>query len=321
MLAGTDVLRFNFNYDSVEENLRQLKSAEKIRADLHAQVKYLADLPDNRIWFGDFSPAPLVLQEGQKITLKSGDHSDNPEQFIPVNLEKLGEKTYVGENIFINDGEMAVTVTEIMDKDTINVQTLNRGEIVPHRGFYINQPIDENKLLEAYTKIIKALAVEEPYYLSLPYVNENFHHEVVKILHRYKKWHPQIVIKIQHQEDLENLEKICEAKTCHGLIIDRGELGVNVPFEQLGVRQKEIMTTAKKFGKPVLVSTQILESTFYNYVPFRSDILDLTNIILDGADGIILCRETSVGPRPIYAISIAKKIIAEAEKMKNSRAK
>ena len=92
MLAGTDVLRFNFNYDSVEENLRQLKSAEKIRADLHAQVKYLADLPDNRIWFGDFSPAPLVLQEGQKITLKSGDHSDNPEQFIPVNLEKLGEK-------------------------------------------------------------------------------------------------------------------------------------------------------------------------------------------------------------------------------------
>ena len=102
------------------------------------------------------------------------------------------------------------------------------------------------------------------------------------------------------------------------ILLDRGELGVNMPYEQVGTLQKSLCQKAKNCDKKVIISTQILESTINNYTPSRADILDLTNLVLDDAYGIMLCRETGINARPAYTISTAKKIIAEAEAYKKT---
>src|SRR3989339_167414 len=122
------------------------------------------------------------------------------------------------------------------------------------------------------------------------------------------------IIKIEKNITAEELNAICQDNFFDMILIDRGEMGVNMPFEKIGLLQKQIMSRAKKFSKPILISTHILASTIHNYIPTRADICDLTNIVLDGAAGIIFGYETGLNKRAAYTIATAKKIINEVEK-------
>lgn len=314
ILAGSDVLRYNFTYGALEQNIRLMRKAMKIKEDLNSSVKFLADLPSPRVGLGDFSPKNFAVKAGQKLIFRSAASSPNCRKFVPVDVDKLGEKACTEQTIFLGDGELAIEVMEIINADTIRVRVLNNGCLQAHRGFYLNQALDKDAFLSACKNLIKKLSRLKPHYLALSYIDEEINAELLNWMP--KNWRPKIVVKIENQAGINNCAKICQNNAYHALMIDRGELGVNLPFEKLGVLQKEVTALAKKYGKPVMVSTQILESTINNYIPNRSDILDLTNLVLDEVDGIMLCRETDIGPRPAYAISIAKKIIAETEKHK-----
>ena len=153
-----------------------------------------------------------------------------------------------------------------------------------------------------------------PEYLAIPFISPAVN-EKIKQLSNFS-WQPKIICRVENRVAMENLEKICQDDFYDLVLLNRGKIGLDMPFERLGIFQKEAIAAIKKHKKPVIISSQILEGTIHNYIPLRSDILDLTNIVLDGADGIMLCNETALGSRPAYTLSVARKIILEAEKYK-----
>lgn len=312
VLAGADVIRFNFSYRSMEENSKTIQRGQKIIDEMNASTKILFDYPLKKIRLGDFDIKHFAVRENEEFIMQSGSYTPDCNQFIPVQITKLGEKTRLNQVITIGDGEVALLVISIIDADMIKVKIMNNGVIYFKKEFNMGYYKEKNYLFDEYKAINEQTNFLEPDYVAIPYIEEGFNEELKKIFFQ-KNFKPELIIKIEHKINDENLIKICSDKDYKMVLIDRGEIGVNLAFEKIGLWQKKICNIAKQYKKMVVVSTQILESTMNYYIPHRSEILDLTNMILDGVNGIMLCHETSYGLRPAYSISVAKKIISDVE--------
>ncbi|OGH72978.1 MAG: hypothetical protein A2921_00160 [Candidatus Magasanikbacteria bacterium RIFCSPLOWO2_01_FULL_43_20b] len=314
ILAGADMLRFNFSYRTIAETIQWIKIAQETRWELNSSIKLLIDLPSEKIRLGNFDLKTHTVKEGEEIIFRSADYSPDCNQFVPVQTVKLGEKTYVDKMIAVGDGDISIQVMEIIDTDTIKVRMLNNGVLQAMKVLHINTVVNEQKLLEYYKQIFQHMDEIQPHYIAVPFINDSINQQIIAEIPQKNRY--KTIIKIENQEGLNRMETLCQDTNYDMILVDRGELGVNLPYEELGVIQKNIIHQARQYRKPVIISTQILESTMNNYIPKRSDILDLTNIILDGADGIMFCRETGLGLRPAYTISVAKRIIQAVEKYK-----
>lgn len=312
ILTGADVLRFNFSYRTIEENLEHIRSAQNIIYELNASTKILADLPSDKIRLGDFDIKQFAVRENEEFILQSSSYSPDCNTYIPVNTTDLGKKVKLHQTITIGDGEVGLYVTEILDDSKIKVKIINNGVIYYVKSFNIGQYLSQEEILENYEKIIKQLNEIKPDYCAISYISKDINKKINELFEKYNIYTKKI-IKIEKLISEIELSELLKNKDYEMILLDRGELGVNIPYEKVGMFQKNIFKVAKKYSKPVIISTQILESTIKNLIPNRSEILDLTNIVLDGAKGIMLCGETAIGQRPAYTITTAKKIIAEAE--------
>ncbi len=314
VLAGADVLRYNFSYNNPEKNIKYIKDARKVIDELNASTKILVDMPTNKIRLGDFDLKILAVRESTTLIFKSGAYSHDCHQFIPVNVEKLGKKVKLSETITIGDGEIALHVQEIIDEDTILVQILNNGAIQYGKTFNIEYKLPAENIIEKYRKILDNIKTIDPDFIAISYLDSNIYtktRELIKDIGRAK-----IIVKIENNTDVENIEKILSDKSVHAILLDRGEMAVNMPFEKLGIIQKDILKKAKNTRKNVIMSTQILESTINNYIPYRSEIENVTNMVEEKIYGVMLCQETTFGSRPAYSVNVLKKIITAVEKNK-----
>jgi len=313
ILSGADMIRYNFAYRGLDENLKNLIQARTTIDNLNSSTKIIVSLPINKVRLGEFDIKLFSVQEEQTMEFKSANYSPNCNDFIPVDVEKLGEKVEKGQTITIGDGEVAIRILEIIDADTIKVQALNNGVIRFRKTFNIHTSIHDSKMLNDYEKIINKTIELNPDYYSISYSTKNNLSKIKEIIQKHNH-HPKIIIRLEGQEAIDNLEEICNDTFYNLILMDRGEMGVNLPYEKIGIYQDKIIKTAKKYKKNIVISTQILESTINNYIPCKSDVTDLTNIVKSKADGIMLCKETVVGKRPSYTISVAKKIIETVTK-------
>ncbi len=316
-LAGADIFRFNFSYRTVEENIKNIQIAKDIIDDLHAKTKTLLDLPFKKYRLGYFDLKSFAVRENEEFIFKYASYSPDCNQFIPVNISQLGNKVDINQTVTISDGEIAIQITEIIDSNTIKAKILNNGIIFFNKSFNIKHYRPEQELLKEYKNIIEKTKHLEPNYFAVPFINTNFNNEFKKIFYQ-QDTKAKLIIKIEQQIDEGEVISISQDEFYDMIMLDRGEMGVNLPFEKVGLWQKHIGIIAKQYKKKLLISTQILESTINNFVPHRSEILDLTNMVLDKIDGIVLCHETGYGMRPAYSINVAKKIIAEVEKHTNN---
>jgi pyruvate kinase len=317
ILAGTDILRFNFSYKIMRENYEHIQRAQHLIEELNSTVKILIDFPLNKIRLGDFDIKVYSVRENDIITLKSAPFSPDCHQFIPIDIDNLGKKVYIDQVITIGDGEVSIQIIEILNNDTIKAKVLNNGMIHYMKTINCGHFIDDEALLNIYKDIIKNIELINPDYVAVSYVNSIFNEKIKQIINE-SSISPKVILKIEKGIEENELEKICTDNYYRKILIDRGEMGVNLPYEKLMESQKKIIKTAKKFNKPVIVSTQILESTITNFIPSRADVLDLANIVMDGASGIMFCMETASTLRPAYTISVAKKIIFDAERYKDT---
>lgn len=315
VLAGADVIRYNFAYRNISENIELVNNAQRIIEELHSSAKILIDFPLNKIRLGDFDIKIFAVRENQELILKSASYSPNCHEFIPVDTQQLGQKVYVDQTITIGDGEISMQVIEILNTDTIKVRVLNNGVINYIKTFNCKYRISEDAILKMYDETLDKINIIGPDKIAISFINFETN-EKIKELITSKQMQPKVIIKIEHGLNESELEKICLDNFYSAILIDRGELGVNEPFEKLGYYQDLIVKTAQKFKRRVIISTQILESTISNFIPSRSDISDLTQIVRSGVDGILFCMETSSSTRPAYPISVAKKIILEIESHK-----
>ncbi|MBU0546294.1 hypothetical protein KKA13_03510 [Patescibacteria group bacterium] len=316
ILSGANILRFNLSSRTIDNNIKYIQTAQQIIYELNSKAKIMIDLPLNKVRLGDFPEKVIEVKENQELIFRCGFNSPNALEYIPVQMTELAEKVKINQVITIGDGEISLQVTDIIDKQSIAVKALNNGSIYFMRSFNTNWRIADDKLIEQYKQLLDSLKDVSPKYFAVSYLNNIFAEKVKQIFSPYP--HARVIAKLERHAEKEEIEALCRDDFYRYVLIDRGEMGVNAPFEKIGILQKKIVRKAHEHKKHVIVSTHILESSINNLIPYRAEITDLTNMVLEGVDGIMLCHETAVGLRPAYTISIAKKIIAEAEKYKLS---
>lgn len=320
ILAGCDVLRFNFSYGTFEFKSQIVNNAKSVIDDLNADTKIFVDLPSPKVRLGNFPQKKIAVKEGDIVTLASAESSEQPEVFLPVQYPEIGNFFYPEQTIIIDEGEISLKVLSILSSDSVQCMVLNTGKILSYKGLnWANQSYD---LLEHIQKIgdglLPKMVALEPDYISCPLVNNQQIAE--KYTEKFNKinWSkkPKLVFKVETKEAIKNLEQIIPLADV--ILLERGNLGINAPFERIGIYQQYVTNICKKHKKPIVIATQILESAIYNLIPKRSEISDLTNMVFNNIDGIILSHETGVSMRPAYSISIAKRIITEAENFKRN---
>ncbi len=316
ILAGADALRYSFSYGPIENTIDRIKVGMKVIDELNSSAKIIVNLPSNQIRLAG-PHAPRKVLENEELILKSALH-DQPmtDDNIYVHIAELGNQVYINQITTIDHGKIALQIMEIINNETVKVRALNEGVLQSTLSIHIAQNTDNEEYFNKLRAIMAHMEEITPEYLAIPLISSSVN-EKIKQLSNFS-WQPKIIGRIESRAAKENLEEICQDDFYDLVLLNRGKLGLDMPFERLGIFQKEAINTVKKYKKQAIISSQILEGTIHNYIPLRSDISDLTNIVLDGADGIMLCNETALGSRPAYTLSVARKIILEAEKYKKN---
>lgn len=322
VLAGTDIIRYNFSHYSLEENINYVINARAEMEKIAGEAKDLFELPHNKIRLGYFHKKFIFVNEGDELIIKSGvlsaDKIEDSDFFIPVSIENFGEKVEPGQIIKLANGNITIQVSEIIDKDSAKMMVLNSGRIEPFEMLNYSYTIADEDMLQKYDEILKAIKEISPDYLAIAYTHKKFFNEI-KRLNSYQDIvkDTKIVLKIENEFNDEELQELFTEEGVHGFLLDRGMVAVNMPYELIGLYQKKILSYSKRYKKPTIVSTQILASAVNHFTPSKPEITDITNLVLEEASGIILSHHISHENRPAYAVSVAKRIIKSVKENKH----
>ncbi len=310
---GVNILRFNVTRYSPDKYIKDISLIKKIICDMNLNYKIgiLLDLPipGSKIRIGLFPEPEIEVKKGQKLVFKSGEYAESGLEYIPIKHDRIGSQVYLGQTILIGDGEIKLEVDEIIDEHSFSAISLNSNYIRLGRSVALGKTID---VIENATEIKANFDIVGnvcPDYIAFSFIEGT---EQIKILKRHIGEYtngslPKFVSKIESLKGILNLEDI--TKESDGLLIGRGDLALAAPFENLGIYQKRIIKMAKKYNKEAFVATDILDSLYNKAIPSRSEIVDITQMILDGADGIILSAGICAHENFQLAMDILNKVI------------
>jgi pyruvate kinase len=306
MDAGLNVARINFSHGTHESHAATITAIREQARALNRPVAILGDLQGPRIRVGDL-PEPISLPEGTDV-LMAPEATASPAE-IPVTYAALADDVHVGDRILMDDGLIDLVVLEVQ-APRVRARVVHGGTLRSHKG--INLPgvaVSAPSITEKDRADI-AFAVEHDVdYLALSFVRRA---EDIASLRTMIPRHMLVVAKIEKDTALANIGSIVEA--ADAVMVARGDLGVELPFEEVPIAQKRIIAVANSHGRPVITATQMLESMVTNPRPTRAEASDVANAILDGTDAVMLSAETATGAYPKLAVSAMTRIITEIER-------
>lgn len=320
--AGTNVFRLNFSHGSHEVHQETIDKIMAIKAEYGVPVGILADLQGPKLRVGAMEGDGLAIEEGDILTFVNEKCVGNMER-IYMSYQSFAQDVKQGEKVLIDDGKLVLEVIDTNKEDTVRLKVLFGGILSSNKG--VNLPDTKISLPSLTEKDLEDLA----YILTQPvnWIALSFVRKAQDIKQLKKKIkdanHPaKVIAKVEKPEAVAKIKEIIKATDA--VMVARGDLGVEVPMEQLPAIQKMIIKQCVQRGKPVIVATQMMESMITNPSPTRAEITDVANAVLDGADAVMLSGETSVGKHPAKVVESMNKIIEEAEKhyeMQNKRPK
>ena len=306
---GVNAFRINMSHGSVDDKKFLFDQLKKITLENNQRPTILADLAGPKIRIKNIKNG-LILNQNDKIIISNDKNSD--EENITVSSGFTFGKISKGAKILINDGRIQLEVLKKISGHAVQVKTLIGGVVEKGKG--VNFPgvaIDMPALTEQ-DRIDLLLAIEEEAdWIALSFVRSAKDKKMVDAILKEKKASIPIIAKIEKWEALEHLDKIID--TFDGVMVARGDLGVEIPQEQVPLIQKKIISMANKSGKPVIIATQLLETMVESPTPTRAEISDIANAIFDGTDALLVTGETAVGKFPDKVIEVLKKVIIETE--------
>ena len=312
MLEGMSVARMNFSHGSHEEQKKRLDMVKKLRKELGLPVAALLDTKGPEIRIGDIEGGKVELKKGQTFVLTTEDIVGNAE-IVSITYKQLYKDVKPGDSILIDDGLIGMEVQKI-DGEEIVCQVKNGGFISNHKG--VNVPGVELKMpfvsQKDYEDIV--FAAEQDY----DFIAASFTRtaddilEIRKILEEKGGQYIHIIAKIENMQGVENCEEIL--RVADGIMIARGDMGVEIPLEEVPVIQKKLIRMALKASKPVITATQMLDSMIRNPRPTRAETSDVANAIYQGTGAIMLSGETAAGAYPIEAVRTMARIAERTEK-------
>ncbi len=308
---GLNVARMNFSHGDHAEHLVRFELVKEVREELNTPVSILLDTKGPEIRTGKFGVPVVDLVEGQEFTLTTDDYMGDQNKCM-ISYEGLPGDVKPGNMILIDDGLVGLEVLEVVGND-IRTKVLNGGPVKNHKG--VNVPgVSIN--LPAVTPKDEAdikFGIEN----GIDFIAASFIRkaadvlEIRKILEENNAHDVHIISKIENQEGLDNLEEILEVSD--GLMVARGDLGVEIPTEQVPLAQKHMIKRCNEIGKPVITATQMLDSMMRNPRPTRAETTDVANAIFDGTDAIMLSGETAAGKYPVESVQTMATIAMAAE--------
>ena len=317
---GLNVCRLNFSHGSHEEHKGRMDLVKKLREELNMPTAILLDTKGPEIRTGKFDAPEVLLEEGQTFTITMKDVMGDKER-CTVSYKGLANDVKTGDTILIDDGLVGLTVKEV-NGDDIVCEVQNSGIVKNHKG--VNVPgVKVN--LPAITEKDRS-DIEFGIEQGIDFIAASFVRKVSdvlairEILEENNATHIKIISKIENQEGVDNLDEIIEVSD--GIMVARGDLGVEIPTEEIPVVQKLMIKKCNEAGKPVITATQMLDSMIRNPRPTRAEVTDVANAIYDGTDAIMLSGETAAGKYPVEAVKTMATIAKRAEEtMRNRRTK
>jgi len=310
ILCGMKVCRLNLSHGSHEDHKKVIANIRKASQDIGRPVAILLDLQGPKIRVGRFANGSATLKEGDLFTITVRDVPGDS-QVVSTTYKGLAKDVRVGDSILLDDGLFSLVVKEKTETDVIT-EVLVGGELKNNKGINLpNIPLSVETLSDKDRRDVK-LAVEE----KLDYVAMSFvrHPEDIDLLRDYMKTLGEpipIVSKIEKPEALHHIDEII-AKT-DAVMVARGDLGVEIPAEEVPAIQKRIIHRCNHAGKPVITATQMLDSMVHNPRPTRAEASDVANAILDGTDAVMLSAETASGKYPAETVRTMNSIIRATE--------
>jgi len=306
-----DVARLNFSHGSHAEHLSCMQTLRATAQKLGKTIAILADLQGPKIRTGALaSGLPVILREGQKFTITTarilGDSTRANTTFLP-----LPKEVHRGDRILLSDGLIELRVDSVRGRE-VNCRVVNGGALGEHKG--INLPGVKLRVPaltpkdKADLKFALAHGVD---YIAVSFVRRPEDVLLAKRLIRRAKKETPVIAKLEKPEAIENLEGIL--RVSDGVMVARGDLGVEMSLERVPVVQKNIIARAREFRRPVITATQMLESMTENPRPTRAEASDVANAIFDGSDAVMLSAETASGKYPVESVQMMSRIICEAE--------
>jgi pyruvate kinase len=305
--AGASVFRINFSHGSPDEHEQLVSVVRAAEAEMRIAVAVLADLPGPKVRLGTVSPDPFVFHPGQAFSFRSDGEGD--ERGATTTYPDLAGDLREGDRVLLADGAVELTVTGF-DHPTVLTECVRGGTVRSGQG--VNVPAERLGLPAVTGRDREGLG--EALALGADLVAQSFVREAsdVEELRALMGGHVlPIVAKIETKPAIENIEAILDVTDA--LMVARGDLGVELPMEEIPLLQKDLLHASRAAGRPVIVATQMLESMIRSPRPTRAEATDVANAVLDGADAIMLSGETAIGEFPIEAAETATRIAWSVE--------
>lgn len=311
ILAGMDVGRINFSHGNYQDQQSRIETFKQVRERVGKPVALLLDTKGPEIRIGKFENGGIELKEGNIFTLVNEEILGN-ETKVSVSYKSLYKEVEVGTKILINDGLIKVEVIEIKNTDIV-CKVIDGGKLTNTKsinipGMVINLLSPTEKDIEDIKFGIKA---------GFDYIAASFVRtpedvlNIKKVLEENNGEHIKIISKIENRQGIDNFDEILEVSD--GIMVARGDLGVEIPMEEVPIRQKEFISKCNKAGKPVVIATQMLESMIHNPRPTRAEVSDVANSVYDMASCIMLSGESAMGDYPVECVETMVKICKAVE--------
>jgi pyruvate kinase len=309
---GVDVCRLNFSHGTHDQHREVINNILELNEKLNTNVAILVDLQGPKIRIGEVENNMVELKEGAEVLIVTQKCMGTAEKLY-LSYQEFPLDVKPGDAILIDDGKLKLETIETNRKDTVKAKVIHGGMLSSKKG--VNLPHTKISLPSLTNKDIEDanFALDHNIdWIALSFVRSADDLTQLKEIIRKKKKFVRIIAKIEKPEALSDIENIIDAS--NGIMVARGDLGVEIPFDQVPLIQKDLVRRCIKKAKPVIIATQMLESMITNFRPTRAEANDVANAVLDCADALMLSAETSAGKYPVESIMAMQKIIDTTEK-------
>ena len=311
MLAGMNVARLNFSHGTHEDHLQKINTIKKVRTELGLPVAIMLDTKGPEYRIRAFENGSVNLKPGDEFIFTTEDVTGNEKQ-VSVNYKELAHELEKGDIILLNNGLLSFEVTSV---DGIRVYTTVKegGELSNNKSMSFPTKLLKQKYLSEQDKSDLLFGIENDVdFVACSFVScKQDVLDIKNFLRENGGSDIDIIAKIENQAGVDNIEDISEA--CEGIMIGRGDMGVEIPFEKLPAIQKTLITKCRLLGKRVITTTEMLESMIHNPRPTRAETSDVANAVYDGTSAVMLSGETAAGKYPVLAVKTMAKICETTE--------
>jgi pyruvate kinase len=312
ILAGVDVCRINSSHGSHEQHLEVINNIRSLNEELNSDVCILQDLQGPKLRIGMVENDAVEIVKGQKLILTCNEMIGNS-RVVCIRYIDMAKDVKPGEMILIDDGKIELKIDRILSETDVEATVVTGGTLKSKKGFNLpHTNVSFPSLTEKDLKDLHFGLENEIEWIGLSFVRKASDIVELKEIIRKAGKETRVIAKIEKPEAVKNIDDIIEV--ADAIMVARGDLGVEMPLQDLPLIQKNIIEKCIRAAKPVIVATQMMESMISNPTPTRAEVSDVANAVLDGTDAVMLSAETSVGEHPVKVVETMEKIVRDVEK-------